>query len=238
MKLSFYLLLFGIMTLFPSLGREIKPLRLRGNGEKATPRAEAPPLGRVVLVHGFLNQGGCFKWMQQRLEQRGFICLAPNMCPNDGRGGLENLAEGLKREINDTFGAEEPISIIAFSMGGLISRHYLQHLGGAVRCKSLITISSPHQGTLAAWAYPSRGAEQMRPGSDFLTALNQSESQLGEMPTVSYRTPMDLIIVPPTSSIWQRADNLEFNVPLHPLMLQNKQVLDDIEQRLVLYHQR
>lgn len=237
MKLPFYLLLIGFMTLLPSFGRDFKPLRLRDKPAKATTRPDTPPVGRVVLVHGFLNQGTCFRMLQRRLEKQGFECLAPSMCPNDGRGGLENLAEGLKSEIDQAFGTREPISIIAFSMGGLISRQYLQHLGGANRCKSLITISSPHQGTLAAWAYPSRGAEQMRPGSAFLHALNESEARLGKMPVVSYRTPLDLIILPPTSSIWERADNLEFKVALHPLMLHDKKVLDDIEQRLKCHHE-
>ena len=122
-------------------------------------------------------------------------------------------------------------------MGGLVSRHYLQNLGGAARCKSLFTISSPHQGTWAAWAYPSKGAAQMRPGSGFLANLSNSEARLGAMPVVSYRTPMDLIILPPTSSVWQRAENLEFTVPLHPLMLNSGPVLDDIERRLMDHYQ-
>ena len=52
------------------------------------------------------------------------------------------------------------------------------------------------------------------------------------MQVTSYRTPMDLIILPPTSSIWERADNLEFSVLMHPLMLSSQRVLVDIEQRL------
>jgi hypothetical protein len=51
------------------------------------------------------------------------------------------------------------------------------------------------------------------------------------MPVVSYRTPMDLIILPADSSIWKRAENLEFPVLLHPLMLDAKPVIQDIERR-------
>jgi triacylglycerol lipase len=49
----------------------------------------------------------------------------------------------------------------------------------------------------------------------------------------SYRTPMDLIILPARNSVWERAENLEFPVLLHPLMLNDRQVLDDIERRLL-----
>jgi triacylglycerol lipase len=186
----------------------------------------------VVLVHGFLETGGNFDTLRKRLQKQGYECLVPRLRPSDGRGGLEGLAEDLKRDIDGAFGPEEPISIIGFSMGGLVSRHYLQQLGGASRCEQLITVSSPHHGTRAAWFYPTKGAEQMRPGSAFLAMLAASDSMLGGIPVTSYHTPMDLIILPPASSVWSRAENLSFPVLLHPLMLSSGAVLRDIESRL------
>ena len=116
----------------------------------------------------------------------------------------------------------------------MVSRYYLQNLDGAKRCDLFITISSPHHGTKAAWLYPSKGAAQMRPGSQFIANLDKTEGQLGKIPVISYRTPMDMIIVPPSSSIWDRAENLEFRVALHPLMLSSNDVLSDIERHLML----
>ena len=170
--------------------------------------------------------------MKRRLEKQGFECLVPKLRPSDGRGGLEALAEGLKKDIDAAYGPAQPISIIAFSMGGLVSRQYLQNLGGAARCERLFTISSPHHGTKAAWVYPTKGAEQMRPGSAFLATLEKSEAKLGKMPIVSYRTPLDLIILPATSSVWDRALNIEHPALLHPLMLTSNTVLSDLERRL------
>ncbi|MEO8614703.1 MAG: hypothetical protein ABI600_06150, partial [Luteolibacter sp.] len=127
-----------------------------------TPRT--PPIGRrVVLVHGFLETGNTFKMLKTRLEKRGIECYVPRLNPSDGRGGLGNLALHLKQDIDAKFGPDEPISIVAFSMGGIVSRQYLQILGGAARCENFITISSPHHGTNAAWLYPTKGAEEMRP---------------------------------------------------------------------------
>jgi triacylglycerol lipase len=191
------------------------------------------PLRRVVLVHGFLETGSTFNRLKRRLEKHGVVCLVPKLHPSDGRGGLESIAARLKQDIDTAFGPDQQISIIAFSMGGLVSRHYLQNLGGAARCRQLFTISSPHHGTKAAWCYPTKGAEQMRPGSGFLAELEQSEAHLGNMPVVSYRTPMDLVILPPTSSVWKRAENLEFPVILHPMMVSSTAVMADIEQRLL-----
>jgi triacylglycerol lipase len=196
------------------------------------PPIAAPAVPRVVLVHGFIDDGKTFKPLKQRLEKRGFEVYIPKLLHIDGRGGLDLLAEHLKQDIDTRFGPDAPLSIVSFSMGGIVSRYYLQELGGADRCRNFITISSPHNGTKAAWAYPSRGAIQMRPGSPFLSELAASQGKLRDIPVTSYRTPMDLIILPPTSSVWDRAENLEYPVIAHPLMLTSNPVLNDIERRL------
>jgi triacylglycerol lipase len=199
----------------------------------AKPAGQNPSTRHVVLVHGFIETGSSFRMMKRSLEKRGFVCFVPKLRPSDGRGGLEHLAEGLKRDIDATYGPSQPISIVAFSMGGLVSRHYLQHLGGAARCRKLVTISSPHHGTHAAWLYPTKGAEQMRPGSEFLKTLASTESKLGNMAVVSYRTPLDLIILPASSSIWNRATNVPHPAILHPLMLTSSTVIRDVSRRLL-----
>ena len=196
------------------------------------PPVAAPAVPRVVLVHGFLEDGRTFKPLQQRLENRGFDVYVPKLLHCDGRGGLDLLAEQLKQDIDTRFGPDAPLSIVSFSMGGLVSRYYLQELGGADRCRNFITISSPHNGTKVAKIYPTRGAIQMRPGSPFLTQLAASQGNLGDIPVTSYRTPMDLIILPPESSVWDRAVNLEYPVAAHPFMLTSSKVLNDIERRL------
>jgi triacylglycerol lipase len=188
---------------------------------------------KVVLVHGFLDTGWVFRRMKLRLERQGAICFVPRLRPNDARGGLEALASNLKRDIDAAFGPSARIRIVAFSMGGLVSRHYLQLLGGAGRCEQLLTISSPHHGTATARLYPSKGARDMRPGSAFLRRLHATEATLRDVELVSYRTPMDLMILPATSSIWGPALNLDFPVLLHPLMLSDEDVLGDVERRVM-----
>ena len=217
----------------PKLTRLFAALCLAGPACTPSPPPVPPRVPRVVLVHGFLENGNTYRMLRTRLEKRGFECLVPRLKHSDGRGGLANLAVHLKQDIDAKFGPEQPISIVAFSMGGLVSRHYLQELGGAARCENLITISSPHHGTKAAFLYPSQGATEMRPGSAFLTSLRRSQDRLGKMPVASYRTPMDLVILPTDSSIWDGAENYQFPVVLHPLMLTSRPVLEDIERRLV-----
>ncbi|MGA0854317.1 MAG: lipase, partial [Luteolibacter sp.] len=73
---------------------------------------------------------------------------------------------------------------------------------------------------------------QMRPGSSFLQELAATESQLGKIPVISYRTPIDLLILPSRSSEWQRATNISLRVFLHPMMVRAKSVMNDISMRL------
>lgn len=195
------------------------------------PQPATPRYQRVVMVHGIFEDGKAFSSLKSRFENHGIECYLPRLKPADGRGGLDKLAENLKQDINNEFGETDRIAVVAFSMGGLVSRHYLQKLGGAERCDAFVTISTPHHGTKAAYTYPTKGAQQMRPGSPFLHDLEETEDSLGDIPIVSYRTPMDLVILPADSSVWDRAENLSHNVALHPMMLHTRSVLDDIERR-------
>jgi len=213
-------LLIGVLTSCAPFGQS-KPTAARAHAR------------RVVLVHGFLETGSTFALLQDRLEKQGVKCIVPKLIPSDGRGGLEKLAEGFKRDIDAASGLEEPISIVPLTMGVIVSSYYLQNLGGAKRCDTLITVASPHNGTKAAYIYPSQGAEEMRPGSRFLSDLQKSESNLGDMKVISYRTRLDLIILPSTSSIWKRAENIEHPSLLHPLLLTSPKVLNDIERRIL-----
>ena len=73
----------------------------------------------------------------------------------------------------------------------------------------------------------------MRPGSRFLTDIAKSQGKLGKMRVVSYRTHFDMVIYPPESSLWDRAENVEYPVLLHSMMLTSNAVMSDIERRLV-----
>ena len=198
------------------------------------PQPGQPRYDKVELVHGILEDGVAFNSLRSRLENHGIQCHVPKLEPNDARDGIDMLARSLKEEIDKEFGPTDRFAMVSFSMGGLVSRYYLQNLGGAERCDTFITVSSPHHGTKMAYAYPGEGARQMRPDSPFLKDLEATEGKLGDIPVVSYRTPMDLIILPTESSVWERAENYSYPVVLHPLMLYSKPVLDDIEKRLVI----
>jgi pimeloyl-ACP methyl ester carboxylesterase len=63
------------------------------------------------------------------------------------------------------------IHIVGHSLGGMIARYYVQRMGGSATVDTLVTLGSPHGGTLAAHLLPTPLARQLRPGSDVIAEL-------------------------------------------------------------------
>jgi triacylglycerol lipase len=156
----------------------------------------------------------------------------PSLKPVDGRRGLEPLARQLRDVVNQEFKPDESFSIVAFSMGGLVSRYYLQQLGGAARCDGLYTIATPHNGSYIAYLYPGRGTKQMRPESDFLAGLQRNLAIYDAIPVISYRNPLDVVMLPTDSPRWERAENVRFFSPIHSSLMWEKELQTDLLKRL------
>ncbi len=187
---------------------------------------------RVVLVHGIFQSGHSFIPMKKQLEKQGYDCIIPKLKPADARSGLETLAAQLQSEIEQKWGKDAEFHIVAHSMGGLVSRYYLQELGGHEHCQTLVTLATPHNGTKTAYLYPGKGAWQMRPQSEFLQLLDASSHRLEKLRLISYRTPLDLVILPSTSSHWNLAENRCVWAPAHPLVMHTPRVKREILQEL------
>jgi triacylglycerol lipase len=187
---------------------------------------------RIALVHGILDTGRKLRPLKAHLEGLGHDCLAPSLSPSDGRGGLLPLAEQLAQAIDLKWGAAAPIALVGFSMGGLISRLYLQELGGHARVDRFFAIAAPMHGTLLGWTFWGEGARQMRPGSALLQRLDASAGRLAGIRLYAYWTPFDTAILPPTSARWELAENRRIPAPCHPCLLWHPQLLADIAARL------
>lgn len=198
----------------------------------AEPSAKTPP-PFVVLVHGFWDTGEVFAPLEKALNARGIETLAPTLEPRDGRKGLEDLAKKLSQQIDDKAGPNRKIHLVGFSMGSLVSRYYIQRLGGKHRTLHFFSISGPHHGTRTAPLYPAESTRQMAPGSPFLKDLNDDWNTKLPVPTTSFWTSADLLIIPPKSSILPEANNQEIDCLLHPLMVRNKVVIKTIIDTII-----
>lgn len=187
----------------------------------------------VVLVHGIFDTSKIFTTMAKRLEVRGLRPLAPDLKPGSGATGLESLAAQIGPFVDQYFSPEEKFDLVGFSMGGLVSRYYVQRLGAMKRVGRLITISAPHRGSYSAYLTTvNEGARQMRPGSVFLQELNRDAAMLERVGFVSIWTPLDLMIVPASSSRLGVGEEYRIPVALHPWMLRSQRVLELVTKLL------
>jgi triacylglycerol lipase len=186
----------------------------------------------VLLIHGFWDTGDLFRHLKKRLGAAGHTCFSPTLKPRDGWDGLADLAEKLSVYIEQEIPKDEPFVVIGFSMGCLVARYYLQNLLKTRKYPAFFAISGPMQGTVTANLYPGKGARDMRPNSEFLRELESSKDKLNTLEIHTYFTPLDLMIIPATSSRLAQANEMQVIEPLHRWVVKNEKVLEDIVSKL------
>lgn len=79
------------------------------------------------------------------------------------------------------------IDVVGHSLGGIILRYYVERLGGHRVVRNLVTLGTPHRGTLAsALGWPFAAMRQIVYDSPFLRELNGSFRQNGTRYTSIY----------------------------------------------------
>jgi triacylglycerol lipase len=146
----------------------LRPVCETGNGHAAPSarprrvsarptRAALLPRHPVVFCHGMLafsmlkmyrpDDVNYFSVLREFLDPRGVHVLFPRVAPT---GGVEYRARQLREQI--LAWTDEPVNIVAHSMGGLDARYLISRLGFADRVQSLTTIGTPHRGShMADW---------------------------------------------------------------------------------------
>jgi triacylglycerol lipase len=182
-------------------------------------KTQAQQRNPVLLVHGITDTEAVFNQMAVYLRQLGWTVHTLNLVPNNGEAPLNVLAQQVVDYVDATIGEEQPFDLVGFSMGGIVSRYYVQRLGGINRVQRFVTISSPHNGTVVAYASKLPGCVQMRPNSLFLQDLNRDIQMLEKLNFTSIWTPYDLMIIPTNSSKMPVGKELIVPVALHSWML-------------------
>lgn len=169
----------------------------------------------VLLVHGYGCNSGYWQGMSKALNAACITHHAVDMEPVFGSiDDYVPLIHAAVEELCRDTGADS-IVIVAHSMGGLATRAYLRE-HGATRVAKIITLGTPHHGTVLAqfgigtntremhWVVN----EQERPGSAWLHALTQAEDPETYRLFVSIYSHHDNIIAPQTSSHLPGAHNI------------------------------
>jgi triacylglycerol lipase len=127
----------------------------------------------ILLVHGMVDNRAVFTVLKRRLRRRGFgrvVTINYSPTTNDVRRAARELAVQVEALVAET--GYERIHVVGHSMGGLIARYYVQRLGGDERVHTLVTLGTPHGGSLPAHLLPVTVCRQLRPGSDLLAELD------------------------------------------------------------------
>ncbi|MCE7000494.1 alpha/beta fold hydrolase [Saccharothrix sp. S26] len=153
----------------------------------------------IVLVHGIGDNRSAFAVLSGALRRRGFgLVHAVNYSvltavAGDVRRSAALLGEHVERICAET--GSDHVHVVGHSLGGLIARYYVQRLGGDARVRTLVTLGTPHQGTLTAYLAPTSLTRQLRPGSDLLSEL-AGPSRPCRTRFVVVWSEMDQVVVP------------------------------------------
>ena len=190
----------------------------------------------VLLVHGLVDNRSVFTVMQRNLRRRGFAQVCSwNYSPflGDTAAGAADLGEHIERICAQT--GHDRMHVIGHSLGGLIARYHVQRQGGDRRVASLVTLGTPHQGSLWAHLLPTPLVRQLRPGSPLLRELAEPAPGCRTPITAIYSN-LDEMVVPTSSGRCEHPDLETRNVLVrgigHMSLPMNRAVADEVAATL------
>jgi pimeloyl-ACP methyl ester carboxylesterase len=198
----------GAHALMYPLGTRTEPVHrdVRSRHADRSPAARAlfaaDPLAAripVLLVHGLVDNRSVFTVMRHSLRRRGFAQVCSwNYSPllSDVARGAADLGEHIERICAQT--GHERVHVVGHSLGGLIARYHVQRQGGDRRVAALVTLGTPHQGSIWAHVVPTPLVRQLRPGSPVLRELAAPVRHCRTRITAIYSN-LDEMVVPTSS---------------------------------------
>jgi len=190
----------------------------------------------LVLVHGLWDTPRLFNRLVRQLQEHQVPLLVPHLPHRLGAVSLTTLAEDLGQCIDDQWGPDLEIDLLGFSMGGLISRIWLQQQQGARRTARFLSVGSPQQGTITAQWVPHwlfAGIAEMKRGSPLLRALNADVSALNRVDCVSYFCRWDLMVVPGWQAVLPVGPKQALPVLTHQQLMSHPRALSVLITKLL-----
>ncbi|KAA9164956.1 alpha/beta fold hydrolase [Amycolatopsis acidicola] len=187
----------------------------------------------LVVLPGFADNTSIFTELRQALEARQVgpvVSFSYSPWVRDVRTAGARLAEQI--ETLCEISGSATVGVVGHSLGGLIARYYVQRLGGHVRAETVVTLATPHAGTLAAWlAPPLQLARQLRPGSELMIELAEPAPGC-TTEFVAFSGDADQIVLPLRNARLEHPDLRALNVQVHGAghlgIASHRQVIEEI----------
>jgi len=171
----------------------------------------------TIFVDGIWRKAGRFGRWRDMLAKRGIESYEWSY-DSSGFVPLDELAQRLATEIQ---AQARPVSLLGFSMGGLIIRE-AHRANPDLPIQRVAFLNSPHRGTWTAYAIPLPAVRQMRPRSSFLKALDAADWNI---PTIAVYCPGDVMVLPGTRARFRRAqESISSPVPAHMWPVYSKRI--------------
>jgi pimeloyl-ACP methyl ester carboxylesterase len=153
----------------------------------------------VLLLHGVLCNAGVWLRLARYLRERRVSSLY-SLSYGPPLASIESFADQLAGKIDAIVAATgaRHVMVVAHSMGGLVTRAYIRKHGSG-KLARVLTIGTPHHGSMHAWFCPGASLREMRPGSAWLAALNRERVD-PSLRVVSLWSWHDSMVAPQTSS--------------------------------------
>ena len=167
-------------------------------------RVDLPP---VLLIHGYVNNAGALFILWRAIKDTGIGVHTVNLEPV--YADIDRYAAAIEARlarIQHAAGGRR-VTLVCHSMGGLVARAYLRAHGGA-RVAQVITLGTPHGGTILAATAAGANGKQMRARSVWLAELAEFERAAWPCPMVSVFSHDDNLVVPQLSAHLPGARNL------------------------------
>jgi len=189
----------------------------------------------IFLVHGLWNDPKLFEKLIKKINADDYELYRPHLPHRFGKTSLKDLARALDSKIEELVGPEVEVDIVGFSMGGLISRLWLQNHGGFLRTKRFFSIGTPHFGTYTAQMIPSSfmpGIAEMKRGSRLLSQLNNDLTSLEKVECISFFTNWDLMSFPGWQAKLSIGESYHLPVLTHKELITNSNSLDILVEKI------
>ncbi len=199
---------------------------IRSTPSFAAPETEDDQLP-ILFVHGFsCNAGFWTRYLHQFRQSWGGHLATVNLEPVFGR--IEDYASVISSRIGElqNRSGQTHCLIVCHSMGGLATRHLLRNETERERVAGVITLGTPHSGTLLAQFAMAENSSQMRRLSAWLTRLKQDEAGYTLPPVEALVGTHDNIVSPQECAAYDYATNTYMTGISHLAMALNHNVMD------------
>ncbi len=204
------------IPVFPS------PLLARGRRREGSRRIP------LLFIHGIFHNGSAFVWMRQNLALRGLTDLH-ELNLRTTFHTIPQMAEQVGAAVGrlqEKYGVDQ-VDIVAHSLGGIVSRYYVQILKGDGEVRTLVTLGSPHRGTQWSRFAPLKRHRELSPGSETFRRLAGCRPPRRTQ-AIAISGSYDILMRPTGTEWWPGVRNIRLNRVGHTGLLFSNRVAEII----------